>query len=58
MLVVWEALAQSGCSTATWCRRSFAIGRALYELLRDPTFYLHLYATFYEIVLGMVIGGV
>ncbi len=50
VLLVWEALAQSGWLYRDVVPSLVAIGRALYELLRDPTFYLHLYATFYEIV--------
>jgi ABC-type nitrate/sulfonate/bicarbonate transport system permease component len=34
-----------------------AIGRSLYQTLSDPTFYFHLYTTFYEIGIAMVIGG-
>ncbi len=33
------------------------IGKALYITLADPTFYFHLYTTFYEIGIAMVIGG-
>ncbi len=36
----------------------FAIGKSLYLTLADPTFYFHLYTTFYEIGIAMVIGGV
>jgi NitT/TauT family transport system permease protein len=58
VLLVWEGLAQSGLLYRDVVPSLLAIGRALVELLRDPTFYGHLYATFYEIVLGMLIGGV
>ena len=58
VLLVWEGLAQSGWLYRDVVPSLAAIGRALFELLREPTFYMHLYATFYEIILGMVIGGV
>ena len=34
-----------------------AIGKQLVATLADPTFYFHLYTTFYEIGIAMVIGG-
>src|SRR5262245_47549535 len=57
VLLMWEGLAQSGWLYRDVVPSLAAIGRALYTLLQDPAFYMHLYATFYEIVLGMLIGG-
>jgi NitT/TauT family transport system permease protein len=58
VLAMWEGLAQSGLLYRDVVPSLAAIGRALYETLSDPTFYMHLYTTFYEIAVGMVIGGV
>ena len=58
VLMVWEGLAQSGWLYRDVVPSLVAIGRALYETLNDPTFYFHLYTTFYEIGVAMVIGGV
>jgi ABC-type nitrate/sulfonate/bicarbonate transport system permease component len=52
----WEALAQSGLLYRDVVPSLQAIARALYETLSDPTFYWHLYTTFYEIAIAMVIG--
>src|SRR5687767_945309 len=57
-LLIWEGLARSGWLYRDVVPSLIAIGSALYALLRDPTFYTHLYATFYEIGIGMVVGGV
>ena len=57
-LLVWEGLARSGWLYRDVVPSLVAIGHALYETLADRTFYFHLYATFYEIVIGMVIGSV
>jgi ABC-type nitrate/sulfonate/bicarbonate transport system permease component len=54
----WELLAQSGLLYRDVVPSLQAIGRALYETLSDGTFYWHLYTTFYEIGIAMVIGGV
>jgi ABC-type nitrate/sulfonate/bicarbonate transport system permease component len=58
VLVIWELVSASG-----WLYRDVvpslgAIGKALYATLSDPSFYFHLYTTFYEIGIAMVIGGV
>ena len=58
VLMVWEGLAQSGWLYRDVVPSLAAIGRALYATLRDQTFYWHLYTTFYEIGVGMLIGGV
>jgi NitT/TauT family transport system permease protein len=58
VLVIWEGLARSGLLYRDVVPSLAAIGGALYETLSDPTFYMHLSATFYEIAVGMVIGGV
>jgi NitT/TauT family transport system permease protein len=58
VLVVWEGLARSGWLYRDVVPSLVSISEALYHTLADPTFYVHLYATFYEIAIGMVIGGV
>ncbi len=58
VLAIWEGLARSGWLYRDVVPSLVAIGRALYELLSDPSFYCHLYTTFYEIGVAMVIGGV
>ena len=57
VLVSWQALALSGLLYRDVVPRLEMIVRALYVTLRDPTFYFHLYTTFYEIGIAMVIGG-
>jgi ABC-type nitrate/sulfonate/bicarbonate transport system permease component len=57
VLVGWEALAASGLLYRDVVPSLQAIARALYETLADKTFYWHLYTTFYEIVIAMVVGG-
>src|SRR5262245_33881360 len=57
VVLLWEALAQSGWLYRDVVPSLFRIGRALVQTLVDPTFYFHLYATFYEIALGMAIGS-
>ena len=57
VLVSWEALAASGLLYRDVVPSLLAIGRALIQTLSDPTFYWHLYTTFYEIGVAMLIGG-
>jgi ABC-type nitrate/sulfonate/bicarbonate transport system permease component len=57
VLVAWEALAVSGLLYRDVVPSLVAIGRALYVTLADSSFYFHLYTTFYEIGVAMVIGG-
>jgi NitT/TauT family transport system permease protein len=57
-LLFWEALAQSGLLYRDVVPSLLRIGLALYQTLTDPAFYFHLYTTFYEIGVAMVIGGV
>jgi ABC-type nitrate/sulfonate/bicarbonate transport system permease component len=58
VLATWEGLARSGWLYRDVVPSLVSIGRALYELLSDPSFYGHLYITFYEISVAMVIGVV
>jgi len=58
VLVAWEALAASGLLYRDVVPSLIAIGRALYVTLSDHNFYFHLYTTFYEIGIALVIGGV
>lgn len=57
LLTTWEAVAASGLLFRDVVPSLLAIGYALYETLSDPTFYFHLYTTFYEIAFAMLIGG-
>ena len=58
VLLCWEALAQSGLLYRDVVPSLVRIALALFQTLTDPTFYFHLYTTFYEIGIAMVIGGV
>jgi ABC-type nitrate/sulfonate/bicarbonate transport system permease component len=57
VLVVWEVVAVSGLLfrdvVPSWQR----IAAALIATLSDATFYFHLWATVYEIAVGLAIGG-
>jgi len=57
VLATWEALARSGLLYRDVVPSLVAIGRALVETLSEPEFYFHLYTTFYEIGVAMLIGG-
>jgi ABC-type nitrate/sulfonate/bicarbonate transport system permease component len=57
VLVFWEALAASGLLYRDVVPSLVAIGKGLYVTLADHTFYFHLYTTFYEIGIAMLIGG-
>lgn len=52
----WELVARSGLLYRDVVPSLEKIGHSLYETLADPTFYWHLYTTFYEISIAMVIG--
>jgi ABC-type nitrate/sulfonate/bicarbonate transport system permease component len=58
LLLLWEGIAASGLLYRDVVPSLTRIGAALYAILADPGFYVHLYTTFYEIGVGMVIGGV
>jgi len=58
VVVVWELVSMSGLLYRDVVPSLVNIGKALYVTLSDPTFYFHLYTTFYEIGIAMVIGGV
>jgi NitT/TauT family transport system permease protein len=58
VFLVWEGLARSGWLYRDVVPSWVAIGRALVVTLSDTTFYWHLYTTFYEIGVAMVIGCV
>src|SRR5687768_4507515 len=57
IVLMWEGLAQSGLLYRDVVPSLLRIGRELYATLLDATFYFHLYTTFYEIAVAMVIGG-
>jgi NitT/TauT family transport system permease protein len=58
VLLAWEALAASGLLYRDVVPSLLAIGGALSRTLTDPAFYWHLYTTFYEIGVALLIGGV
>jgi NitT/TauT family transport system permease protein len=57
VVVIWEVLSASGLLYRDVVPSLWAIGKQLYATLLDPTFYFHLYTTFYEIGVAMLIGG-
>jgi ABC-type nitrate/sulfonate/bicarbonate transport system permease component len=57
VVVLWEATSASGLLYRDVVPSLVAIGRQLVVTLADPTFYFHLYTTFYEIGVAMLIGG-
>src|ERR1700694_4259909 len=63
VVVIWEIVSASGWLYRDVVPSLVAIGKALYATLSDPTFYFHLYTTFYEIggvsglVVGILLGG-
>jgi len=57
VVVVWELVSMSGLLYRDVVPSLVNIGKALYATLSDPEFYYHLYTTFYEIGIAMVIGG-
>ena len=57
IMIVWEAVAQSGLLFRDVVPSLFAIGRALQNLLFDGEFYRHLGVTLSEIAVAMAIGG-
>src|SRR6185436_13408185 len=56
LVVIWELVSASGLLYRDVVPSLWAIGKSLYLTLADPTFYFHLYTTFYEIGIAMVIG--
>jgi len=58
LLAGWQALSVSGLLYRDVVPSLLAIGRALYDTLSNGHFYFHLYTTFYEIALAMLIGGI
>jgi ABC-type nitrate/sulfonate/bicarbonate transport system permease component len=57
VLVTWEAVAASGLLFRDVVPSLTVIGRAVAELLADPTYYWHLGVTAGEIGTGLLIGG-
>ena len=57
ILVTWEAVAASGLLFRDVVPSLIVIGRALFELLADKTYYWHLGVTAYEIGIALLIGG-
>jgi NitT/TauT family transport system permease protein len=57
LLAGWQLLAASGLLYQDVVPSLVAIGGALYDLVSDPVFYVHLGTTFYEIGWALLIGG-
>jgi ABC-type nitrate/sulfonate/bicarbonate transport system permease component len=57
VLVAWEALAASGLLYRDVVPSLIAIGKALFAMLVDRSFYVNLGTTAYEIAIAMLIGG-
>jgi ABC-type nitrate/sulfonate/bicarbonate transport system permease component len=57
VLLVWEGLALSGWLYRDVVPRLEVIAVALWSLLVTPEFYVHLWVTVREIVIGLAIGG-
>jgi NitT/TauT family transport system permease protein len=57
VLAAWEALAASGLLYRDVVPSLIAIGKALFAMLVDPSFYVNLGTTAYEIAIAMLIGG-
>jgi len=58
VLAIWQAVSASGLLYRDVVPSLGAIAVALYTTLSDPTFYLHLATTGYEIGIALLIGGV
>jgi len=58
LLAAWQAVSASGLLYRDVVPSLLAIGRAMYDTMGNLSFYFHLYTTFYEIALAMLIGGV
>jgi len=57
VLAAWEALAASGLLYRDVVPSLIAIGKALFAMLGDSSFYVNLGTTAYEIAIAMLIGG-
>ena len=57
VVVIWEIVSASGWLYRDVVPSLWRHRQALYVTLADPTFYFHLYTTFYEIGVAMLIGG-
>jgi ABC-type nitrate/sulfonate/bicarbonate transport system permease component len=57
VLASWELVAASGLLYRDVVPSLSAIAVALYKTLKDPAFYFNLGATFYEVAMALVIGG-
>jgi NitT/TauT family transport system permease protein len=56
-LAIWEAVAASGLLYRDVVPSLGAIAAALVKTVSDPMFYFHLGATFYEVAIALLIGG-
>ena len=56
-LAGWQLLAVSGLLYRDVVPSLTAIALALYKTVSEPSFYFHLSATFYEVAVALVIGG-
>jgi len=57
VLVIWEAMSRSGLLYRDVVPSLIAIGRALFDLLGRPPYYVHLAVTAGEIAAALAIGG-
>src|SRR5438046_9888756 len=57
VVVIWEIVSASGWLYRDVVPSLWAIGKQLYVTLADPTFYFHLYTTFYELGIALMLGG-
>ena len=57
VLVFWELIARSGLLYRDVVPSLIAIGKALFAMLGDSSFYVNLGTTAYEIAIAMLIGG-
>jgi ABC-type nitrate/sulfonate/bicarbonate transport system permease component len=57
VIIGWEALSASGLLYRDVVPSLWAIGRVMIATFGEPSFYLNLYTTLYEIIVALVIGG-
>jgi NitT/TauT family transport system permease protein len=58
VLVIWQGLAMSGWLYRDVVPRLEIIAEALWKLLSTPDYYVNLWATASEVVMGLAIGGI
>src|SRR5262249_12390203 len=58
ILLIWQGLAMSGWLYRDVVPRLEIIAEALWKLLSTPDYYVNLWATASEVVMGLAIGGI